>query len=82
MDLDFLQKIVLEIAKQYYPDANIDKILIKKSKLFIYGKTDDKWFKIIINKQKKEVRVYSPSKTLEHVLKRRLEKHVQDKRYI
>jgi hypothetical protein len=82
MDIDFFLEKILDIAKQYYPDAVADKVLIKKNKLFIYGRIDDKWFKIIINKQKGDVRVYSPSKTIEHVLKRRLEKYVQNKRYI
>lgn len=78
MDIVFLEEKILEILREYYADAVVDKIVIKKSKLVIYGRARDKWFKVIINKRSGEARVYSPSKTVEHVLKRRLSGHVQN----
>lgn len=78
MDIDFLQKKIIDTVREFYPSSYIDRITVGKNKLFIYGKTDDKWFKVIINKGSKKVRVYSPSKTIEIILRKRLEKYVEN----
>jgi len=66
--------------RRYYPLSHVDRIELRKGRLIFYGKADDFWFKAIIHKygsRYSSVRVYSPSKTVERVLKKGLERHVE-----
>lgn len=71
-----ISRAVLAIRK-LYPDTSITRVKIGKNKVRVYGRAGKHWFKIIISSDGK-ARVYSSSRSVESVARRRLEEGEAD----
>ena len=71
LDLDELLDVVMLTVRRYYPDARLTEIRVGRGKVRVYGRAGRIWFKVVAGPQ--GTRVYSNSRTIERVLRRRLE---------
>ncbi len=70
MDLDRLLDDIIATVRRYYPEARLTEVRVGRSRVRVYGKAGDIWFKVVVGRG--DPRVYSNSRTIEHVLRKRL----------
>lgn len=68
-----LEELVVRTVRKYYPRAHVDRVEVRKGRVVFYGMADERlWFKVIVGVRSGDIRVFSPSRTIEIALRRSL----------
>ncbi len=68
--MDVLEE-ALKTIRSIYPQATVKEIKAGRRKIRVYGQAEGIWFKITIDTLERRLRVYSNSKTIERMVRKK-----------